>query len=132
MPWSAQVCPFCHIRYANKTGLRNHLLSYTGRLRVPADGVHDVLKIQRLKILKDHFPADKIAYRCPTCAKNIDDLRNFKEHVFYRRHYGDTNGDTNGDNDTSAGRPPFDPELHRIHACQPKGTFHFLRLPLGK
>ncbi|CRG91869.1 hypothetical protein PISL3812_08923 [Talaromyces islandicus] len=109
MPWTGQVCPFCHIRYANKTGLRNHLLSYTGRLRVPADGIHDVLKIQGLRILKDYFHEDKISYRCPSCAMGISDLRKFKEHVFYRRHYGD------GYKDNDKTRPPFDPEIYKIH-----------------
>lgn len=125
MPWTGQVCPFCHIQYANKTGLRNHLLSYTGRLRVPADGIHDVLKIQGLKILKDYFHEDKTSYRCPSCAMGISDLRKFKEHVFYRQHYGDGYKENKS-------RPPFDPKLYKIHVWRPKGAFNFLRLPLGK
>lgn len=128
MPWTGQVCPFCHVKYANKTGLKKHLLSYTETWRVPADGIHDVLKIQHLRILKDYFPADKISYRCPSCAMGISDLRRFKEHVFYRWHYGDGYKE----NDKSLGRPLFDPELHKIHVWRPKGPFNFLRLPLGK
>jgi hypothetical protein len=125
MPWTGQVCPFCYIKYANKTGLKKHLLSYTGRWRVPADGVHDVLKIQQLRILKDHFYVENISYRCPSCAIEISDLRKFKEHVFYRWHYGDDYKDNE--------KPPsFDPEPHKIHVWRPKGTFNFLRLPLGK
>jgi uncharacterized C2H2 Zn-finger protein len=132
MTWTGQACPFCDIKYANKKGLQNHLLSYTGKWRIPADGIHDVLKIQNLRILKDHSVADNtIFYRCPSCAMGISDLRKFEEHVFYRQHYGD---DYNKDTDEKLlqGQPSFDPELHKIHVWRPKGPFKFLRLTLGK
>ncbi|PTU21288.1 hypothetical protein P175DRAFT_0557946 [Aspergillus ochraceoroseus IBT 24754] len=120
MPWKAQVCPFCQTRYANKQGLINHLLKYTGELRIPADGIHDVLGIQRLSIMKRHFPAEEVSYRCPSCLKAISGQRRFTDHVIYRGHYRHSEN-----HEEKSSR--FDPEPFKI--WRPRGTFPLFRLP---
>ncbi|KKK24460.1 hypothetical protein AOCH_006007 [Aspergillus ochraceoroseus] len=122
MPWKAQVCPFCQTRYANKQGLINHLLKYTGELRIPADGIHDVLGIQRLSIMKRHFPAEEVSYRCPSCLKAISGQRRFTDHVIYRGHYRHSEN-----HEEKSSR--FDPEPFKI--WRPRGTFPLFRLPPG-
>jgi hypothetical protein len=125
MPWTAQTCPFCHNRYANKQGLRHHLLKYTGSWRVPADGVHDVLKIQGLSIMKAYFPGNnKASYQCPSCSKILRGRPKFIEHVFYLQHYNRKS--EKGDWDPKL----FDPEPYKV--WRPRGVFPFLRLPPGK
>ena len=84
MPWQPQVCPFCHKHYANKKGLRNHLYSYIGIWRFPADGIHDVLKIDRIL----HAGRKDLAYKCPSCSLILTPKAAFVDHVFYRKHYG--------------------------------------------
>jgi hypothetical protein len=39
-------CPFCRKRWMSGEGLTRHLDQYVGVFRCPADGIHDVLRIQ--------------------------------------------------------------------------------------
>ncbi|KAK1145749.1 hypothetical protein N8T08_003987 [Aspergillus melleus] len=91
MPWSAQKCPFCPKKYANKAGLENHLLEYTGNMRLPADGYHEVFEIkQAIRRLygEKYQPDQDRRYRCWTCCEIITSRRRFTEHVWYREHCG--------------------------------------------
>ncbi|KAE8147619.1 hypothetical protein BDV25DRAFT_131914 [Aspergillus avenaceus] len=127
MPWKAQVCPFCGIRYVNKTGLRNHLLRYIGVYRIPADGTHDVLKIEKfLNMDSDSLDIGNTPYKCPSCSEIIMHQRRFIDHVYYRQHYSDS--EKQGSLATRR-RSRYDPEPHRM--WQPTGPFPFLRLPPG-
>lgn len=126
MPWKGQPCPFCHIKYANKKGLRDHLLKYAGRWRLPADGIHDVLKIQSLRVMNGYFEkTDKVSYRCPICDNVFGVRRRFIEHVIHYQHY-----DSYGKAISSSLKLPFHPEHYKI--WRPKGMFPFLRLAPGK
>ncbi|RAK97628.1 uncharacterized protein BO80DRAFT_481970 [Aspergillus ibericus CBS 121593] len=128
MPWKAQTCRFCHKRYANKAGLRTHYERYIHRWRIPADGVHDVLRIEEL--LNGNYIDSKIKYQCPTCSKVIFPRRRFIQHVRDRRHYGDHNFKKK--QPTTKRRPswvlPF-PEESVMVQTKP---FPFFRLPYGQ
>ncbi|KAL3480048.1 hypothetical protein BJX99DRAFT_221156 [Aspergillus californicus] len=124
MPWQAQKCPFCPKKYANKKGLIDHLLGYTGQIRWPADGIHDVLKIQSLPIMKAYFTKEnaETSYRCPSCQRVIDVQYQFIEHVVLRRHYKDE-----GSKEDAMSKGNFNPKPYRV--WKRKGAFPFLRLP---
>lgn len=134
MPWKAQVCEFCQKRYVNKTGLRNHLSDYTGKWRLPADRIHDVLKIEQILrcLSPSAYEADEHRkYKCWTCSAVINSRRRFIEHVVYRAHCG-FHPDALDGSQTSRRRLrtwwlPFPEETVLIR----EETFPFLRLPLG-
>lgn len=143
MPWELQVCRFCRKGYGHKTGLRDHLSQYVGEWRLPADGIHDVLEIQ-----KDLYPdADHSEYRCPSrdCRRIIATRQKFTEHVITKSHWGGfperplkglfgSNQDTDEESidlsDISEWVLPFDEEAVKVF--EPEGTFPFLRLSLGQ
>ncbi|OGM50631.1 hypothetical protein ABOM_000668 [Aspergillus bombycis] len=128
MPWQAQVCTFCEKQYVHKRGLRDHLHRYTGEVRIPADGIHDVLKIERIL---DPDARNQCQYRCPVCSKIINLRRQFIEHVIYARHDNVSDGDSQqGTKRRRRNREwPFRFEEETVKVWQRKGTFPFLRLP---
>ncbi|PLB54758.1 hypothetical protein P170DRAFT_505455 [Aspergillus steynii IBT 23096] len=128
MPWSAQICPFCHKRYANKTALKNHLSEYTGRWRLPADGHHDVLQIK--KVIRRLYPSfydkdEDRKYRCWTCSKIIPSRRRFTEHVVYRSHCGFDPESWEGSRSLRKWSLPFDEDTVLLR----EDPFPFLHLP---
>ncbi|RAQ46978.1 hypothetical protein AFGD_011252 [Aspergillus flavus] len=128
MPWQAQVCTFCQKQYVHKTGLRDHLSCYTGDVRIPADGIHDVLEIE--KIL-DQEKGRHCQYRCPVCTKTINGRYNFIEHVVYSKHHDVLNGDFQKGIIRRYRHQgwPFQFEKKTVKVWQRKGKFPFLRLP---
>ncbi|KAB8266019.1 hypothetical protein BDV32DRAFT_143754 [Aspergillus pseudonomiae] len=128
MPWQAQVCTFCEKQYVHKRGLRDHLYRYTGERRIPADGIHDVLKIERIL---DPDARDQCQYRCPGCSKIINLRRQFIEHVIYSGHDNVPDGDSQpGTKRRRRNREwPFRFEEETVKVWQRTGTFPFLRLP---
>lgn len=143
MPWELQVCRFCGKGYAHKTGLRNHLSLYVGGWRIPADGIHDVLEIQKILYPDD----DHSEYRCPSrdCREIIATRQKFTEHVIKKSHWGGfperplkgplgSNEDIDEESidlsNISEWVLPFDEEAVKVF--EPEGTFPFLRLPPGQ
>lgn len=131
MPWKAQLCPFCEKQYANKSGLRNHLSWYRGEWRFPADGIHDVLKIQEIL---DPESRNQCQYQCPSYSTIIESRQSFLDHVFNRNHYGSY--DRRIRSTRKARRYskawPFRFEEEEVKVTQHKGVFPFLHLPFGK
>lgn len=144
MPWELQVCRFCGKGYGHKTGLRNHLSQYVGDWRIPADGIHDVLAIQ--KILRPEDDDSAPEYRCPSrhCRKIIATRQKFTEHVITESHWGGFPSGPLGGPLGSSTYPYEDVDLSRISEWvlpfhekevkifQREGSFPFLRLPLGQ
>lgn len=143
MPWELQVCRFCGKGYGHKTGLRNHLSQYVGNWRIPADGVHDVLEIQKILYPDD----DHSEYRCPSrhCREIIATRQKFTHHVIAYSHWGrfsqvpqrdvlGSNKDTDEESidlsNVSGWVLPFDEEAVKVF--KPEGSFPFLRLPPGQ
>lgn len=143
MPWELQVCRFCGKGYGHKTGLRNHLSQYVEEWRIPADGIHDVLEIQKFLFPDD----DHSEYRCPSrdCRKIIATRQKFTEHVIKNSHWGGfpegpVRGLLGSNKDTweesielsniSDWVLPFDEKA--VEVFKPEGSFPFLRLPPGQ
>lgn len=134
MAKEAHFCPFCAHEFTNIRGIIKHLLKYTARWLIPADGVHDVSGIKNLVMMKDHFDDQeevgggdkKASYKCPSCAKVIYQRRRFIEHVVYRQHYVAIDGLK-----ATPESPGFsiDPEPYKI--WPPAKIFAFLALPPG-
>ena len=80
MARKGHFCPFCHKEYARKSSLQKHLGSYTGEWCIPADGVHDVLQIN--KIL-DHLHQ----YKCGFCSTVFDTKQDYMRHALHRHRY---------------------------------------------
>lgn len=132
MPWQAQICPFCQKQYGNKTALRNHLNDYIGGLRLPADGIHDVLQIKQ--VLHDLFPSlhkssDSRRYECRDCSALFDSRQQFQRHVYYRGHCGIYMGSEVYDA-FIANPVPFFTE-RAVFIQKDMEPFPFLRLPYG-
>ncbi|QGA19186.1 hypothetical protein EYB26_006874 [Talaromyces marneffei] len=136
MPWELQVCRFCQKKYGNKTGLRRHLIQYIDEWRIPADGIHDVLEIQRILYPED----DDNEYQCPSrdCREIIATRQKFIQHVVTKLHWGGfPEGPLRGSNDAndesvdlsniSEWVLPFDEKVVKIF--KPEGPFPLLRLP---
>ncbi|KAJ5179570.1 hypothetical protein N7492_002780 [Penicillium capsulatum] len=129
MPWSAQACPFCPKQYANKTGLLNHLLRYVAAWRLPADGVHDVLKcMDAIRLVSPTTCAedDGRRYRCWTCFEVFKSLPRFRDHVIYRGHCQEVPRWKTRPPKKRAMRLPFD----IAHVLVPEREFPFMELPL--
>lgn len=98
---------------------------------MPADGIHDVLKIERI-LHRDK--REECQYQCPVCSKIINRRFNFIEHVIYSKH----DDVLNSDSQKSTWRRhrdrgwPFRFEEQMVKVWQRKGQFPFLRLPLGR
>jgi hypothetical protein len=144
MPWELQVCRFCQKGYGNKTGLRKHLSQYVDEWRIPADGIHDVLEIE--KFLYPEYEDSLPKYQCPfrDCGVILATRKIFTEHVIAKSHWGDfPEGPLRGllgsrdPDEESADLSnidewvlPFDEKAVKVF--QPQGPFPFLRLPPGQ
>ncbi|KAJ9299756.1 hypothetical protein DTO271G3_2640 [Paecilomyces variotii] len=122
-------CPFCPYSTRFQDSLRAHLSQYTATCRIPADGVHDVLKIQEML-----HPGFKYwcQYRCPACSKVINSRRRFVEHVLKLDHYGKYGGRTRRRYyDDEDEEHPWPLPFKKKDVSIPKwtGVFDFLRLP---
>lgn len=136
IPSRKKSCPFCGaeeppawLLWNSGNWLEYHLLDYIGCDRIPADGIHDVLKIRSLPIMSsilrhlhpgEQIPGEKPCfYQCPFCPARRDTIGWFIGHVQREPHY---NGSS---------------MAVLLKACtvpkwQPKGPFNFLGLPAGK
>ena len=77
MTWELQIRRVGGKGHANKTGLRKHLSQYVADWRIPADGIHDVLEIQ--KILDANRPYSR--YRCPGFFWVVAGRKKFTQHM---------------------------------------------------
>lgn len=130
MPWKAQECPFCDKKYANKTGLIHHLLNYTGQLRFPADGYHDIWNIKKLPLLKEYFRDENPErYQCPECQSVVNHQKAFLFHLDYLGH-GESIKAQPRPSKRRSWKSSYDTDLCKV--WEPKGVFPFLHLPRGK
>jgi hypothetical protein len=135
MPSSPPTCPLCQEEFISNYALRRHLSLYISEWRLPADGIHDVLRVQNAicslrpssyNLDGNHF------YKCWTCSKTIWLRWRFIQHVVCSGHCGmeqrDSGRRRRHHQDFRTWRFPFAEESVLVR----EKPFPFLRLPLGE
>jgi hypothetical protein len=84
-PSTIHICPFCNAKAPADLPLRisgswvqSHLAEYIVCDRIPADGIHDGMKIINLSIMDDYISGEKpFLFYCAACNLVWDTKRSF-------------------------------------------------------
>jgi hypothetical protein len=109
------------------------LQQYVTALRIPADGIHDILEINEILHPGSKKPVKQ--YQCPGCPERISDQAKFVKHVVNKGHLGKwaEEFDRGIEGKCESGRTwalPFNEES--VLVIERKGAFKFLSLPYGQ